>query len=70
MECECNGGKRRVLSHDVVRHFTVVGNYNMCGKCQRVEWNWLTGDLEIEIKDTLHHWFVKPLKMSAESRFI
>lgn len=62
MECECKNNN--VKSHDVIRKFQIVGNYNMCSECKRIEWNWLKDELEIEIKDSLYHYFVKPLHMA------
>jgi hypothetical protein len=64
MECECRN--KKIRSHNVIRHFKVVGNYNMCSKCRRVEWNWLNDELETEINDSLYHYFVKPLRMAEE----
>ena len=51
MECNCRGYDNRtnVRRHKVIRHYDVVGTYQKCGHCWRVEWLSLTDELEIEL---------------------
>ncbi len=64
MECDCVN--KNIKSHDVTRRSIVLGNYNQCGICGRVEWNYLTDQLEQEINDPLYNYLVKPIHMAKE----
>lgn len=53
MECECRGDRNttNVRKHNVIRNYEIVGLYNKCGYCGRIEWLKLNDALEIEMAD-------------------
>ena len=53
MECGCKNNL--VKSHHVTRNFCVKGEYLLCSGCGRLEWQWMTDDLEAEINETPNH---------------
>lgn len=54
MDCNCYAGFKK--KHEVIRSYVCVGEYMLCGKCNRVEWLWLTDGFELELNEKPYLW--------------